>query len=97
PKHRQLADATALAGCLIISSRGAASRRDHHCSPSQATTATIGLMYQGDDAKDEFKRQRATVIWALDLLPKKQTHLNSPYQFVRISPGRNGDAASQGL
>ena len=32
----------------------------------------IGLMYQGD-VKDEFKRQHATVMWALDLLPRKYT------------------------
>ena len=30
------------------------------------------LMYQGD-VKDEFKRQLATVVWALDLLPRKYT------------------------
>src|SRR6516225_4128203 len=30
------------------------------------------LMYQGD-VKDEFKRQHATVMWALDLLPRKYT------------------------
>ena len=29
-------------------------------------------MYQGD-VKDEFKRQLATVVWALDLLPRKYT------------------------
>ena len=29
-------------------------------------------MYQGD-VKDEFKRQHATVMWALDLLPRKYT------------------------
>ena len=30
----------------------------------------VGLMYQGED---EFKRQVATVVWALDLLPRKYT------------------------
>ena len=29
-------------------------------------------MYQGD-VKDEFKRRHATVMWALDLLPRKYT------------------------
>jgi len=53
-------------------------------------------MYQGDDAEDEFERQRATVIWALDLLPRKQFH-PARTGSLRISPVRNGDAASQGL
>ena len=32
----------------------------------------VGPMYQGN-VKDEFKRQHATVMWALDLLPRKYT------------------------